>query len=347
MNNKSYKALLLSLMAACALSMPVMAGETEADASSVPTEDRAGNAISVPDEVSSIISMAPSTTQFLIDLGLADSIIACDTYSYDAFSDSLPADIPQYDMMSPDNESLIALQPDIIFTTGMSYVGGDDVYAAVREAGLCIADIPSSESLADIEEDLLFIGSCVGKYDESAAIADEMETMKAELSELGSAIAEEDKKTVLYELSTPTADYPTIYTTGTGTYIDELINLIGAVNVCADQTSWATLSEEAAIALNPDVIITADTYTPDVVDTLLNLEGWETVTAVSGKQVYQLALADTMSRPNQHVFSAALEMAADIYPEIFADIEDPFAAGTAAAESASTEAETAALDEAA
>jgi len=118
------------------------------------------------------------------------------------------------------------------------------------------------------------------------------------------------------------------------------------VNVCADQTSWATLSEEAAIALNPDVIITADTYTPDVVDTLLNLEGWETVTAVSGKQVYQLALADTMSRPNQHVFSAALEMAADIYPEIFADIEDPFAAGTAA-ESASTEAETATLDEAA
>ena len=42
----------------------------------VPTKDRAGNDIKVPEKVEKIVSMAPSTTQFLIDLGLGDKIIA-------------------------------------------------------------------------------------------------------------------------------------------------------------------------------------------------------------------------------------------------------------------------------
>ncbi len=80
------------------------------------TQDRAGNTIIIPDEVNSIISMAPSTTRFLIDLGLADKIVAIDTNSL-AYADELPADVKEFDMMAPDNEALFALSPDIIFTS--------------------------------------------------------------------------------------------------------------------------------------------------------------------------------------------------------------------------------------
>lgn len=304
-------------------------GTEEASASTdtgVPTKDRSGNDISVPDSVEKIISLAPSTTQLLIDLGYADQIIACDTYSGSSYGDLLAAEIPQFDMMSPDNEQIAALEPDIVFTTGMSYSGGEDVYAAVKEAGVCVADIPSSSSLAEIEEDILFIGACIGADEKAETIVDEMERGIAELKEIAAAIPENEKKTVLYELSTPTADYPEIYSCGTGTYIDEMITLIGAVNVAGEQGSqWLSLTEEEAVAANPDIILSGDTYTPDVVNVILNTEGWENVTAVKEKAVYAVD-GDAINRPNHHVVSAIYELAKLIYPEYFGEAVIPFAA---------------------
>ena len=153
------------ILMGCILSISAAAygAETEADIST----DRSGNPISLPDKVESIISMAPSTTRVLIDLGLSDQIVACDTYSYASYGSELPEDIPRFDMMAPDQEQIIALGADILFTTGMSASQGTDVFEAVREAGVCVADIPSSASLADIEEDIRFIGACVGKSEEA------------------------------------------------------------------------------------------------------------------------------------------------------------------------------------
>lgn len=297
-----------------------------AEAAGVPTKDRSGNDIAVPEQVEKIVSMAPSTTQLLIDLGYADQIIACDTYSGFSYGDQLPADIPQFDMMSPDNEQIVALQPDIVFTTGMSYAGGEDVYAAVKAVDVCVADIPSSSSLAEIEEDIQFIGACIGAEDAAAEIVAEMEAHIAELKDIAADIPEEEKKTVLYELSTPTADYPQIYTCGAGTYIDEMITSIGAINVAGEEAyQWPALTEEAAVAANPDVIISGDTYTPDVINVILQTEGWETVTAIQDQAVYAID-GDAINRPNQHVVEAMYEMAKLIYPEYFGEIALPDAA---------------------
>ena len=292
---------------------------------SVPTKDPSGNDITVPENVEKIISMAPSTTQLLIDLGYGDKVIACDTYSGASYGDQLTADIPQFDMMSPDNEQIVALEPDVVFTTGMSYSGGDDVYSAVKSTGICVADIPSSSSLAEIESDIQFVGACIGADEKAAEIVDEMEKSIEEIKGIAATIPEEEKKTVLYELSTPTADYPDIYTCGSNTYIDEMLTAIGAINVAGEEEyQWPALTEEAAIAANPDVILSGDTYTSDVVNVILNTEGWENVTAVQNKAVYAVD-GDAMNRPNQHVVSIMYEIAKLLYPEYFGEAEIPFA----------------------
>lgn len=294
----------------------------------LPTQDLAGNDIVVPEEIDAIVSMSPSSTRLLVDLGLADYIVACDTYSFEYYGADLTADIPQYDMMAPDQEAIVALNPDIVFTTGMSYATGTDVYASVREAGICVADIPSAASLAEIGESITFIGACTGTYEEAEIIVEEMNATIEEIAELAATIDEADKKTVLYETNTPTPDYPTIYSAGSGTYIAEMIEAVGAINATADQEGWASLTEEDAIAVNPDVIISTDMYTPDAVDTHLALSGWENVTAVVNGDVYLMELSNEINQPNQHVVSAMVEMAKYIYPEVFADLEDPFAVVT-------------------
>ena len=77
---------------------------------------------------------------------------------------------------------------------------------------------------------------------------------------------------------------------------------------------WPALSEEAAIAEDPDVILTADMYTPDVINAILNMSGWEHVKAVVNAEVYQIN-SDEVNQPNHHVVDAMIEMAQAVYPD--------------------------------
>ena len=291
--------------------------DEELEAQGFGLKDRSGNDIMVPAEAEKIISMAPSTTRVLIDLGLADRIIAADTNSQGSYGAELADDVVYFDMMAPDQEQIVAMEPDIVFTSGMSSYDGTDAYGSVREAGLCVADIPSSASLQDIALDILFIGQCTGTDDEAQGLVDEMDAALEQLSAIGKTIPEEEKKTVLFELFTPSADYPTIYTAGPGSYINEMLELIGAKNIAADaDTDWPALSEEACIAADPQVILTADMYTPDVINVLLTMSGWENVSAIKDKAVYQLD-SDQVNQPNHHVIDALIDMARFIYPEYY------------------------------
>ena len=305
--------------------------------SGVIMKDRSGNEITVPDEVNKIISMAPSTTRFLIDLGLADKIIAIDTNSA-AYIDSLSSSVKQFDMMAPDNEALVAMEPDIIFTSGMSNVGGDDAFQPARDAGICVADIPSSTSFDDIAKDLEFIAAAVHAEEKAAPIIKDFQDKIAEIKKIGDGISE--KKTILFEISLPSADYPSIYTFGTGTYLDEMITTIGAKNVAGDQQSWISVSEEDAIAMNPDVIITNVNYVNDPEGAILIAEGWEEVTAIKNQAVYYID-ADSSNQPNNHVVDAMIQMAKYVYPDEFSSFSDPFATSTdaTASDASSTDAE--------
>ncbi len=294
---------------------------TQTEVSGRAAQDRAGNDIVIPDNINKIISMSPSTTRFLIDLGLADKIVAIDTNSY-AYLDSLPADVQQFDMMTPDNEALIALEPDIIFTSGMSSLGGEDVFQSARNAGICVFDVPSSNSFEDIAKDLEAIGDAVGCSNKASEIIDEFNSKYDEIKKIGEGITE--KKTILFEISLPSSDYPSIYTFGSGTYLDEMITAIGAENVTGDQESWISISEEAAIAMNPDVIITNVNYIDDATGVIMSSKGWEEVTAIKNSAVYYID-ADASNQPNNHVIDALIQMAKLVYPDQFTEFDDPFA----------------------
>ena len=282
--------------------------ETE---SAVPTEDREGNPISIPENVERIVSLAPATTQILESVGKMDQIVGIDTQTpyYVEGVDS----IPQFDMMEPDIEAIAALEPDIVFTSGMSYIEGDP-YSALVDLGICVIVIPSSSSLEGIKEDIIFTAACVGETDKAQAIVDEMQAELDEIAAIGETITE--KKTVAFEISA----LPYIYSTGKGTFIDEMITLIGAENVYGDQESWIPVAEEDAVAADPDVILTSVNYLPDAVGEILSRPGWEEVKAVKNGEVYYIDNA-TSSLPNQYVVQALLEMAKSVYPEYYGEIE--------------------------
>lgn len=300
----------LTLLAAAFLTTTAITGMT-ALAGELPATDRAGNEISVPTEITKIISMAPSTSQVLDELGLSDLLVAVDTQT--AYYMEETAGLPQFDMMAPDCETILALDPDIVFVTGMSYLGADDPYAELVEAGICVAQIPSSNSIADIQEDILFISGCFGMHDEGAAIVDGMNDAIHEISAIGETIT--DKKSVLFEI----ACLPQIYSFGNGVFLNEMLDLIGAENILADQEGWTRVTEESVIIANPDVILTSVNYIEDPVGEILSREGWEGVEAVKNGAVAYIDNASS-GLPNHNIIIALKEMAKAIYPEEYSEL---------------------------
>lgn len=273
------------------------------------TADRAGNPIALPGEIARVISLAPSVTQVICDIGLGDALVAVDTQS-PRYSD-VPEALPRFNMMEPDIEQIFALQPDVVFTSGMSYIEGDP-YAMLTKLGVCVVEIPSSESIAAVMEDVGFIADCLGKHDEGAALVDGMRDTIDAVAAKGAAI--EDKKTVLFEISA----LPAIYSFGAGTFLDEMIGIVGAENVFADAQSWMSVAEENAVAANPDVILTNVDYIDDPVAEILARPGWDAVRAVQDGAVYYIDNAAS-SIPDHHITDALIEMAQAVYPEVYGE----------------------------
>ena len=274
-----------------------------------PTEDRAGVPIELPDRIETIISLAPSTTRVLTDLGLQEKLIAVDTYSA-GYQPELAA-LPEFDMMTPDVEKLAEMEPDVIFITGMSLSGGSNPYQALIDLGIPVVGIPTSNSIDAIREDVLFIGECVGETDGAQELVDEMQAEIDEIAAIGATI--EDKKTVAVEVSA----LPQLCYAGGDTYINEMIEIIGAENAYGESDPWASITEEAAVDTNPDVILTCTSYLPDPVGEILSRKGWENVTAIADKAVFQLD-EESVNQPNHHITKALREMAEAVYPEKYA-----------------------------
>ena len=153
-------------------------------------------------------------------------------------------------MMAPDAEQMVALEPDIIYTTGMVMAEGNDPYKPIRDMGVCVAYIPASLSIEGIYEDILFFAKSLGVEKKGIDLVNSMKSKIKEIEEIGKSI--ENKKTVYFEI----AAAPTLYSFGNGVFLNEMIEIIGAENVLSDHDWWISVSEETVIASDPDVIIT-------------------------------------------------------------------------------------------
>jgi len=299
---------IMALLPGCTGTGEAKPPQSEEQNTKLPATDRAGNEISIPDQINRIISISPANTEILIELGFADKIIAADEYSKDI--KGLPDGIPLFDMMAPDAEQMVALEPDIIYTTGMVLAEGNDPYKPIKDMGICVAYVPASISIEGIYEDILFLAKSLGADSKGADLVNSMISKIEEIEEKGKTI--ENKKTVYFEL----AESPNLYSFGTGVFLNEMIEIIGAENVLADYDMWISISEENVIASNPDVIITNVDYIENPVDEIKSRSGWENVKAVKSDQVYYVDNYAT-SHPNHNIIIGLEQMAKAIYPDLY------------------------------
>ena len=280
-----------------------------APAAEKPATDPSGAEVNIPDEIGSVVVLAPSIAETLVALGCGDLIVGYDAQSVGLAG--LPEGVPTFDMMQPDMEQLAALKPDVLFVSNMTLYDQTNPYQQLIDLGVCVLCVPTANSIATIQEDIAFIAAAMGKTAEGDTLIADMQAELDRIAAIGATVTE--KKSVYFEIGAA----PNLYSFGTGVFLNEMIELIGAENVLADQEGWLAVEAETIVAADPHVILTNVNYIDDPVAEILGRSGWEGMSAVKDQQVFYIDnMASSLS--NHNIVKALDQMAKAVYPDLFA-----------------------------
>ncbi|MCL2285377.1 MAG: ABC transporter substrate-binding protein [Firmicutes bacterium] len=271
--------------------------------------DREGFPVTLPSQLDRIISIGPSNTEVLVELGFGGQVIATDTFSGNV--PGIQPGISIFNMMALDLEHIIYLNPDIVFVTGMTRVAGDnDPLSVVSDMGITVIYMPSSASIADIKKDIMFMATVVDELDKGNALVANMSSQLDRIRTIGKTIT--DKRTVYFEISPA----PHLVSFGAGTFLHEMIELVGAINILGEQSGWIAVSDEFILEANPDVILTSVNFIDNPIGDIVDRPGWDVVTAVQNNDVF-IICTDSSNRPSHNIIRALMEIAEAVYPGKF------------------------------
>lgn len=305
---------LFALFIICAMLLVIPAcgtAEKPQAGTSLPTVDPSGAEISIPENVESIIVLAPSLAETVVALGEGDKIVGYDLNSVGL--DGLPENVPTFDTVTPDVEQLMAIAPDVLLVSSLSLYDQETPYQPLIDAGICVICVPTSESIDGIKSDIEFIASALSVPKSGETLISELNAELDELSAIAATIPENERKSVYFEISAA----PYMYSCGSDTYLNEMIELIGANNILADQSGWLSVEPETVVAADPDVIFTNVNYLDDPIQEILDRDGWAGVTAVKNGDVYYIDNAAS-SIPDRNIVVALRQMAEALYPDYYA-----------------------------
>jgi len=266
--------------------------------------DDLGRLVAINGTPQRIVSLAPSNTEILFALGLGDKVVGvtdwCD-YPPEALDKEK---VGSYD--TPDIEKIVALTPDLIL---VAYGTTMDVINSLIGLGLTVFGIKSTD-LDDVLNDIKTVGNITGKKVEALALTSEMENRIQAVTDETSEL--EGRPRVFYIVW-----HDPLWTAGSETFIHELIEKGGGVNVCQNITGYATITIEEVIARNPEVIITSEwSY-----DWAMNETSLNSTDARQNGRIYQ-GDDDLVQRPGPRLVDGLEWFAYFIHPEIFDEPED-------------------------
>lgn len=326
------KALLLTMTVGMAAGLAACGGETEegqeqestdqesaeeenteqAEGYPVTVTDGMGEEVTIDEEPENIVSLLPSNTEIAFALGLDDQIVGVTDF------DTYPEEAQEKQSVGGldfDVETVLSLEPDLILTDSSAAQNSEEGLNQLEEAGAEILVVNDATSFEETYDTINMIGEATGTQEEADNIVETMQEDVASIEETASEISEEDRKTVWVEVDAP----PDIYTTGQNTFMDEMLDIIQADNAAAEEEGWVPYTEEDAVALNPDVIVTTYGFrVENSTENILNRDGWSDVPAVENEEVYDLE-SDLVSRPGPRLTDGLQHMAEVVYPDVFTE----------------------------
>jgi len=266
--------------------------------------DDLGRLVAINGTPQRIVSLAPSNTEILFALGLGDKVVGvtdwCD-YPPEALEKEK---VGSYD--TPNIEKIITLNPDLVL---VAYGTTMDVINNLVGLGLTVFGIKTTD-LDDLLNDIRRVGEITDKELEAQVLTSEMAVGIQAVTDQTEEL--EQRPRVFYIVW-----HDPLWTAGSGTFIHELIEKAGGVNICQDITGYATITLEEVVASDPEIIIASEWS----FEWASNATELQSTNASQEGRIYQ-GDDDLVQRPGPRLVEGLEWFAYLIHPEIFEEPED-------------------------
>jgi iron complex transport system substrate-binding protein len=303
-------AVLLFVASACgAANAPIPSPQATATAAATAAAfpatvtDFQNRSVTVPKRPERIVSIGPSITEFLFALGAGPRVVGADDFSDE------PAAAQQLDKVGGikvNFEKVVSLKPELVLSVKFS----DGTIEKLASAGLLVL-VVDPQSVGDVARTAILLGRAVGSDGETLArdIQKRVDDVRTKTSSAAT------KPRVYHEIDA--SDPTKIFTVGPGSYIHDLIEIAGGVNIAARATSaYPQLSAEEILRSDPEIIVLAAADYSAKPDQVAARAGWSAISAVKNRRIVTIA-PNLINRPGPRVGEAAEAYAKLVHPELF------------------------------
>lgn len=257
--------------------------------------DFVGRVVEIGEEPRDIVSLRPSNTEILFALGLGDRVRGVTSYCYYPEEAQAKEKIGDFTI---NVEKVISLDPDLILAAH-----NQEEYVDSLEAYGFTVVVLSPKSLDETLESILLTGMITGAGEEAQALKGEIARDIDRVREYTAGLAGEERPGAFILIDTEQ-----LYTTGRDTFLNEMIEAAGGLNIAASGgTGYYVLSEEKLFAEDPDFIL----CTFNMSERVLARDNWQELKAVRLGQVLDID-DDLVSRPGPRV-NLGLKMLFDLF----------------------------------
>jgi iron complex transport system substrate-binding protein len=295
---------LLFTVAACggAVSVPPSPSVTASPFPATLT-DFQNRSVTIPARPERVVSIGPSITAFLFALGAGPRVVGVDDFSDE------PAEAATREHVGGikvNFEKVVALKPDLVFTVKFS----DGTIEKLQSASLNVL-VVDPQNVSDVAKTATLLGKAVGADGEALgrSIQQRVDAVKAKTANAAA------RPRVYHEIDA--SDPTKIFTVGPGSYINDLIDIAGGLNIAARATSaYPQLSAEEILRSDPEIIVLAAAPYSAKPAAVAARQGWSIIAAVKNSRIFTID-ANLINRPGPRVGEAAEAYAKLVHPELF------------------------------
>lgn len=282
------------------------------------TVDNYGREVTVADRPERVLTLGPNCTELFAALGLDDLVIGRSLVNHsrgplDEYADAVNA-IPQLNYSSATREAIISSGADFIYALDWEIGDAGCNIDEVATYGMDVY-VNSATTIEQMYQEIRDIGAIFGIEETAESfIADQQARLQAVADKLEGV---EPVKVLVYD-----SGNDGVFTCSGANFESLLVGMAGGENLFGDldEKQWVTVSYEEVLARNPDVILIHDYDSPSVEEKIAEIKANPTLSLLDCVQNERFAVITLESVLAGNRMAYAVEtMAADFYPEIFAE----------------------------
>ncbi|MGI5998533.1 MAG: ABC transporter substrate-binding protein [Lutispora sp.] len=252
-----------------------------------------------------IVSLSPTNTEIVFALGAGEKLVGVTSYC------DYPEEAKDIDKIgdfdNPNIELIKKMNPDLVLAGGFLQ---EDLMAALEGLSIPVASTEAA-GVESIYDSIAMIGKFVGQETKAEEL---INNIKKDIEEIEIKVMGKEKPKVFYLVWKEP-----LFTTGQGTYINEIIQIAGGQNVAAETEGWAQYSFEELLKQNPDILIAAYHSTDEGMrkEDIMKDELFSKLPCVRDGKIHVMTDDNIVSRPGPRVVEAIREMAEALHNDTF------------------------------